>query len=186
MILPENMTLNQAAKVTGKSKGTISKALKEGRLSYLSKDESGYKIDPSELNRVFPLNTSKVNAGYQISPPIEHQENTFKIRELELLLSVEKKEKIIYQSQLQEKDITIDDYRTRLTKAEDTIHRQTLLLADDRIKKPVESDKTILATSLPKNRFRLSSGQFWGFLGPITLLALGVLFWPDIISRLTR
>lgn len=47
-------TLGEAAKATGKSKATISKAIKSGRVS-AHKDESGtFHIDPSELHRVYP------------------------------------------------------------------------------------------------------------------------------------
>lgn len=46
-------TLGEAAKATGKSKATISKAIKSGRIS-AHKDESGtFHIDPSELHRVY-------------------------------------------------------------------------------------------------------------------------------------
>ena len=48
------LSLGQAAKHSGKSKSTISKALKSGKLSYISKGKNGYKIDPSELHRVYP------------------------------------------------------------------------------------------------------------------------------------
>lgn len=47
-------TLGEASKATGKSKATISKAIKSGRIS-ASKDETGvFRIDPSELHRVYP------------------------------------------------------------------------------------------------------------------------------------
>lgn len=47
-------TLGEAAKATGKSKATISKAIKSGRVS-ARKDETGtFHIDPSELHRVYP------------------------------------------------------------------------------------------------------------------------------------
>ena len=47
-------TLGDAAKATGKSKATISKAIKNGRIS-AHKDETGtFRIDPSELHRVYP------------------------------------------------------------------------------------------------------------------------------------
>lgn len=49
-----SFTLSQAAKQTGKSKSVISKALKDGKLSYASKDSAGYSIDAAELFRVFP------------------------------------------------------------------------------------------------------------------------------------
>ena len=48
-------TLGAAAKASGRSKATISKAIKSGRLSAL-KDETGvYRIELAELNRVYPL-----------------------------------------------------------------------------------------------------------------------------------
>ena len=51
-------TLGEAARATGKSKATISKAIKSGRLS-ASKDETGtFHIDPSELHRVYPPTVS--------------------------------------------------------------------------------------------------------------------------------
>ena len=53
------LSLNQAAKAANKSPSTISKYLKNGKLSYFSKDENGYKIDRSELMRVFPDANSK-------------------------------------------------------------------------------------------------------------------------------
>lgn len=51
-------TLGEAAKATGKSKATISKAIKSGRIS-AQKDEIGtFHIDPSELHRVYPPTVS--------------------------------------------------------------------------------------------------------------------------------
>lgn len=46
-------TLGQAAKATGKSKSTILKSIRNGNIS-AEKDENGYwRIDPSELHRVY-------------------------------------------------------------------------------------------------------------------------------------
>lgn len=51
-------TLGEAAKATGKSKATISKSIKSGRISAY-KDESGtFHIEPSELHRVYPPTVS--------------------------------------------------------------------------------------------------------------------------------
>jgi len=52
------LTLGQAAKHTGLSKSTISRAISTGKLSVFSKNSGGYSIDPSELFRVFPSNRS--------------------------------------------------------------------------------------------------------------------------------
>ena len=48
---PKTFTLGEAS---GKSKTTISKALKSGKLSYRAKTTAGYEIDPAELARVYP------------------------------------------------------------------------------------------------------------------------------------
>lgn len=75
-------TLGQAAKATGKAKGTIKNAIDKGRIS-ASKSETGeYQIDPAELHRVYPLTTeqSKMNA---VTPPIEPPLNGSEIRALE-------------------------------------------------------------------------------------------------------
>lgn len=50
------ISLNDAAKLTGRAKSTISKALKSGKMSYVSRNrETGaYEIDQAEALRVFP------------------------------------------------------------------------------------------------------------------------------------
>lgn len=53
-------TLGGAARATGVAKSTLSKALKNGRLSYVEKSSAGYKIDAAELFRVFPKNTGEL------------------------------------------------------------------------------------------------------------------------------
>jgi len=53
-----SLSLNQVAKLTGRSKGTISKALNDGTLSYIEKLDTGqYSIDMAEALRVFPAKT---------------------------------------------------------------------------------------------------------------------------------
>jgi hypothetical protein len=48
------LTLGEASKETGVQKSTLSKALKSGKLSYFEKTPAGYKIEPSELFRIYP------------------------------------------------------------------------------------------------------------------------------------
>jgi hypothetical protein len=55
------LTLGQAAKETGLSKPSISKAIKTGRLSAVKTENGEYQIDPIELFRVYPV-TSKPKA----------------------------------------------------------------------------------------------------------------------------
>jgi hypothetical protein len=48
-------SLAQAAKAAGKSKPTIARAIKAGKLSATRGEDGSYTIDPSELARVYPL-----------------------------------------------------------------------------------------------------------------------------------
>lgn len=48
------LSLSQAAKATGRSKSTIGRAIKSGRLSATRNDDDTFSIDPSELFRAFP------------------------------------------------------------------------------------------------------------------------------------
>lgn len=67
-------SLGEAAKAAGVAKGTISKALKSGKLSYASKTSAGYQIDPSELFRVFPEKPGKHPPGERLETPMETAE----------------------------------------------------------------------------------------------------------------
>ena len=49
----KHLTLGEAAKMTGKSKPTISKAIKDGRIS-ANKVDGVFQIEVSELLRVYP------------------------------------------------------------------------------------------------------------------------------------
>ncbi|WP_135058953.1 helix-turn-helix domain-containing protein, partial [Paracoccus salipaludis] len=52
--MPE-LSLSQAAKLTGKSKSTINRAIKTGKLSAARHEDGSYSIDPAELSRAFDL-----------------------------------------------------------------------------------------------------------------------------------
>jgi DNA gyrase/topoisomerase IV subunit A len=52
--MPE-LSLSQAAKLTEKSKSTINRAIKTGKLSAIRHEDGSYSIDPAELSRVFKL-----------------------------------------------------------------------------------------------------------------------------------
>lgn len=48
-------TLGEAARASGKSKSTIAKAVKGGRVSAMRALDGSYQIDPAELHRVYPV-----------------------------------------------------------------------------------------------------------------------------------
>ena len=63
------LSLNQAAKETGKSPSTISRAIKSGKLSIAEKCEDGsFKIDPAELFRVFPQHQEEQEKTHYATP----------------------------------------------------------------------------------------------------------------------
>lgn len=121
-------TLGEAARATGKSKATISKAIKSGRIS-ASKDESGvYRIDPSELHRVYPPKSQEAPSTSTGLPPItslpvnggnEESRETLKAR----LEEIEKR--------LAEKDEVLADLRDERDKWR---QQATALLEDQRPK----------------------------------------------------
>jgi hypothetical protein len=65
------LSLGEAAKAAGVAKGTISKALKSGKLSYSEKTSAGYKIDTSELFRVFPRKPLETPQSERLETPPE-------------------------------------------------------------------------------------------------------------------
>ena len=52
--MPE-LSLSQAAKLTGKSKSTINRSIKTGKISATRHDNGSYSIDPAELSRAFSM-----------------------------------------------------------------------------------------------------------------------------------
>jgi len=62
-------SLQQAAKAAGKSKPTLSRAIKAGRLSATRTESGAYEIDPAELARVFPLAGDMTGTVKQLEPP---------------------------------------------------------------------------------------------------------------------
>ena len=101
-------SLTQAAKQVGKSKPTISKAIKTGRLS-AKKVGTGYQIDAAELFRVYPKATETL--------PDKTGQDDPKVALLEL-------EARMLRDQLDRERETVEDLRTRLDRAERLITDQ--------------------------------------------------------------
>ena len=121
-------TLGEAAKATGKSKATISKAIKTGRIS-ASKNETGaYNIDPAELHRVYPANILPTHITEQNQTPVNPEVNTNNfplIKELELKLEAA-------QQRLTDKEDQLADLREDRDKWR---QQATTLLEDKRQKR---------------------------------------------------
>jgi hypothetical protein len=116
-------TLGEAAKATGKSKATISKAIKSGRISAKKGDTGAFAIDPSELHRVYPLTVE----GEQKETPKNVEANTQSdglIRELQARLEAA-------QERVSDKESVISDLREDRDKWR---QQATALLEDKRPK----------------------------------------------------
>lgn len=97
------LSATQAAKTVGKSVPTITRAIKNGRLSARKLDGGGYEIDPSELFRVWDAVTTKSNA----SPPTLGRETPLEDSVLQAKLEV-------MDERLRDAQATIKDLRDRL------------------------------------------------------------------------
>ena len=95
-------TLNEAAKAVGKSKTTIHRAIKSGKISASKLDSGAYSIDPSELRRVFQVGTPERS----IRNDTEHRETA--VGTADIRLEMLEKERERERQQLEE---TIADLR---------------------------------------------------------------------------
>ena len=74
MATPEHfLTLGQSARQTGIAKSTLSHDIKTGKLSVVEKTPSGFKIDPSELFRVYPPKPVHEQDDRTILNPVHEQ-----------------------------------------------------------------------------------------------------------------
>jgi len=55
------LSLSQSAKATSVSKATVHRAIKSGKLSATRNEDGSYRIDPAELNRVYPFDVAALD-----------------------------------------------------------------------------------------------------------------------------
>lgn len=113
-------TLGEAAKATGMSKATISKALKTGRISGSKGQDGRFSIEPVELHRVYPVN---------VDPTVQSERhetgaNTVGLSELMLLQA----KLDAADARLSDRDATIEDLR----EDRDRWRQQATVLLEDR------------------------------------------------------
>jgi predicted site-specific integrase-resolvase len=118
------MTLNQAAKSCQKAKGTVLKAIREGKLSAPKDDKGRYNIDPSELHRVFPLTTNDQSEKPELTSQSE-QENRIEIERLHAEL---KAANTLTENMVE----TVSDLRERLDREGEERRQLTAMLTDQR------------------------------------------------------
>jgi hypothetical protein len=79
-------TLGEAAKAVNKSKATISKAIKSGKITAIRNEDGSFTIEAVELHRVYPVNTQPTVEGEQSSTPISTGVNSSELIELRVKL----------------------------------------------------------------------------------------------------
>lgn len=73
---PETMatlSLGQAAKLAGIGKTTLTRAIKAGRISAQRLDDGSYRIDPSELARVYPVTLAPPETVLATGDVVRHE-----------------------------------------------------------------------------------------------------------------
>lgn len=121
-------TLGDAAKATGKSKTTLHRAIKSGRISASKAEDGSYAIEPAELHRVFPAVTAEAPKGLLPRNDEEQLSNT--LAALRTQLEIQEKERERERALLQE---TIADLREDRDKWR---QQATSLLTDQRPEPP--------------------------------------------------
>jgi hypothetical protein len=99
-------TLGDAAKATGKSKTTLHRAIKSGRISASKAEDGSYSIEPAELHRVFPAVTAAT--PHVLLPRNEEEQLSNTLAALRTQLEIQEKERDRERTLLQE---TIADLR---------------------------------------------------------------------------
>ncbi|OIN87665.1 MAG: hypothetical protein AUJ12_00730 [Alphaproteobacteria bacterium CG1_02_46_17] len=78
------MSVAQAADLTGKSKSTIQRALKSGRLSYSMSDAGDKEIDTSELERVYGPFPPKFDQEAAVRVELERAQNMLEMERVKM------------------------------------------------------------------------------------------------------
>lgn len=115
------LSATQAAKAVGKSVPTITRAIKNGKLSAIKLDRGGYEIDTSELFRVWKAVTDSNN----VTQPILEYETHIEDNVLRVKLEV-------MDERLSDAQATIKDLRDRLDAESAERRNLTAQIADQR------------------------------------------------------
>lgn len=131
------LTPKEAALQVGKSKATIIRHIKNGKLSADRDDSGAYHIDPSELARVYHVETG--DPSHKVSRDTtrdsgETLKNSNDIAILQVKLDAANKALEDRDRELHHRDKTIDDLRSRLDTEGEERRKLTAMLTDQRPK----------------------------------------------------
>ena len=120
------LTLRQAAELTGKSKSTLTRAIKSGRLSASRDGEGMYAIDPAELARAYPFverpdGQHDARHGAPRNNETETDDAAILRLRLSLLVDEQNRERAAAEREREQLAATVADLRMRLDRAEQRI-----------------------------------------------------------------
>ena len=78
-------TLGKAAIACGKSKSTLSKAIKSGKISAFKNDHGAFEIEPSELFRLYPPTPPPIEQNTIETVGVEQKETPKNTNNIEML-----------------------------------------------------------------------------------------------------
>ncbi|MBN9890564.1 helix-turn-helix domain-containing protein [Salipiger abyssi] len=118
-------TLGQAAKEAGCSKATISRAIKNGKLSASRLEDNSYQINPAELQRWVDSNGHRNSKMKQIATQDETAETPRETSGLQVELEA-------LRQIADDRQKTIDDLRQRLDAESEERRKLTAMVTDQR------------------------------------------------------
>jgi hypothetical protein len=134
------LSLNKAAKEAGVAKSTLLEALNSGRMSAAKNDVGHWQIDPSELFRVFPKNSS-LEREEPWPTPNENQWKTNPISALEVKVKMlrEQIERMDFERERERAQLgdQIEALREQAER-QSADHRQALAVLTDQREKAIE------------------------------------------------
>lgn len=121
-------SLAEAAKATGKSKSTLTRAIKKGTIAATKNGNGQYEIDPSELHRVYPPVASSNVVQQPNDAPRNSDDAPDLLNELiELRAQAKAKSELVSAH-----ESTISDLRDRLDREGEERRQLTAMLTDQR------------------------------------------------------
>lgn len=114
-----SFSVSRAAKETGLSKSTISRAIKSGRISAQKQDDGSYLIEPAELFRVYRRRVAQPRVDAMHDAPRNRPEQAAETRSGELEIVRAKLE--LTQAMLAREQETVADLRKRLDVATERV-----------------------------------------------------------------
>jgi excisionase family DNA binding protein len=169
------LSLSQAAKETAVSKPTLSRWIKNGRVSAKKLDDGSYEIDASELDRIKDMKNKGGNSNPSAETKMQRSETPNETTVLQREISVLREERERERCQMQS---TIDDLR----EDRDQWRRQaTALLTDQREK----SEAPVLQPSPSPQPEQPSSSPTWLTIAAIMIISAAVFIFIRVAYGVT-